>query len=287
MSIMKIGKIVLCIGMLLFVACSLYAQSDPPSPKAEINVDLYNTSTHSINNIDFLVSGTGHVLRQWRVLGGFTTLTLESAGPNTIVKFDGGPVFPPDPSSTNRIHCGFGFREDSLTVLAIYLTWNDSIVACIPNLHRVFNVGHTGGVTFGNPVSEGCVPMDVYLSPVYLEYYNDNTQPVLTDMVANGLRNAMRIDTVNCCPLVIPAGGQICVGMPQPPAGATWVMVRYTASTNPSLTGGSTTFYLIKTPGIKVVPTLNEWGMIILGLILLATTVWLIRRRNLFGQPSI
>jgi hypothetical protein len=132
-----------------------------------------------------------------------------------------------------------------------------------------------GGVTFTNDATT-CENKTLYASQIRLEWFTHGV--ALQDLMADGVRNPMRIDILGDV-AELPPNSEQTVSTPVPPLGARFVMVQYTVSDSPILSGpGNTRDYLLFPLPPPSVPALSARGALLTAALIMAGMCMVVRQ---------
>ncbi|MDD5328120.1 MAG: IPTL-CTERM sorting domain-containing protein [Phycisphaerae bacterium] len=284
-SIQKNYRILMFIPLFLSCVFSFYQDANAANIKW-FNKDLYNTSGIAGNDIDFLFAGaTGAQIQAANAESynhpGFTGPTYGDAMvdsvPVGVVRWE-GPV-PNDPQATNKIHLGVKLDLDKLPdgfkMSHVVITQDGEPVAIAPACAKpevVFVSEDVIGINITSPFNNPGITIDevnyAFVSePVPLENLNGENVTILWSNLPGSFDmspdETIRIANVPIAPL----STHIVVS----------ARVRFIG--NPEL-GAGHVFFQSELPSASSIPTVSEWGLIIMAALLVAAGAVIIKRRK-------
>jgi hypothetical protein len=242
------------------------------------NKDFQNNTGTTVNDFEWLIEGDhpdviGHYdgLFDSQPNSEFSSFTISPSGPNTLFRWsDTGSI-----ANGDYAHFGFSLRGTSVKTLGASWTVNGAFAGCAHQVNVDGQGISGGGVTFTNDATT-CENKTLYASQIRLEWFTHGV--ALQDLMADGVRNPMRIDILGDV-AELPPNSEQTVSTPVPPLGARFVMVQYTVSDSPILSGpGNTRDYLLFPLPPPSVPALSARGALLTAALIMAGMCMVVRQ---------
>ena len=281
------------IGVLVFVGGIFCICQDANAVNLKwFNKDMYNTSGVNGNDIDFLFSGaTGAQIQAATVNTwnhpGFTGPTYGNGTVNDIlvgyVQWDG--PFPNDPSSTNKVHLGVKLDMDKLPngganvkFAHVAITNNGTPVAIAPACAKpevVFVSDDVVGIDITSPFNDPGITIDnlnyaVIPEPIPLDILNGDNKTIEWISIA-GSFDLNPDETIRIADVTVSPGNTHIV-----------VSARVRFIDAPNEEGAGHVFFEseLPPPPTGEPPTVSEWGLIIMALLLVTVGAIMIRKQR-------
>jgi hypothetical protein len=251
----------------------------------DYNKDIQNKGPNA-HDVTVRIPGHQVINWHWDDYGHFGSFAYGPTGPNTDLRWNNFWDGTDDEINTNQwVHIGWTSDAHEMGILDMW--WTDESGHRIPG-SVVYNdftkwtyetSTHTVTLTWDNDF----VPDPAFGSPQTISVSNVHfailPAPIaLADLNGENDSLAAHLQPLpNGCCLSIPPNQSVTMSIPVPVAEGAQVVIRYEV-TAPG-TSGESIDYLGFRP-TSVVPTVSEWGLIILALLFISTAVWVLMRRR-------
>lgn len=209
-----------------------------------VNKDIRNNTGSIANGVDILLEGTWTTLDlQGTYNGPFPSFVLVPSGTNTILRWFGATVLPGE-----LRHVGYSVWAQSSTILGVFWTFNGNAVGCATQC----NIGrgtHASGIVRYINSATSCSSIPIYVGNLRAEYYV--AIPPLADWNSTSMRSPIQTIALPGVHQVQP-GGFAEQTIPIPPIDALYVLLLFTVSENPTLSGLDTTDDFLLVPVVEL-----------------------------------
>lgn len=278
-------------GKLTIVNCSTTVLGNPT---VGVNKDLKNNTGQIANDIEILLQGNySSLINRYDGPGPngttFNAFTLTASGGNTLLHWS-NPDIAVQPGAI--AHVGFTIPGTKANILGVYWTFNGVNTGCAHQVNtEPYNSTAGSTVTYKNN-GLACASTPRYAGGLSVEWHANEVP--LANLNATSARTPIRIDVIPDAPILLQPGAQGTVNIPQAPPNARFAVLIHKVSSNASLSGADVTTDFLQFPvdapstgggtgGGGDVPTLPQWGAIMMGGLLL----WTMRGANRRQRPRL
>jgi len=247
-----------------------------------VNKDLKNTTGQIANDIEILLQGSYSNVNHYdgyfaNLFGTFTE--SPAAGGNTRLRWSN----PNNDVGAGQIaHVGFNVPGSAVTILGVFWTRDGGTTGCA---HQC----STSPYGWNSPGSQviykndclSCESVPRWVGDLRVEWHASEVP--LADLNATASRTPIRTDICPAPPILLAPGATAAVNILQAPPNARFGVVIHKVSSSSTLSGPDVTtdFLQYTVPQARsAIPTLSEWGVIGLILLMAASALWMLRRRS-------